>query len=135
MRCRCSKKPGAIQEIESAQFSAPLEQLEGGKMQAWGEKPQRHGVVTGDIVGFVPGGKAPAALSSTLTYAANYEYESKPGTAASAKTPMGKAPAYHRGELRLRVEIEHSRPLRVRRELLAAPRGRAITGRASRRRP
>jgi hypothetical protein len=61
-------------------------------MQAWGEKPQRHGVVTGDIR-FVPGGKAPAALSSTLTYAANFEYDSKLGTAASAKTPTGKAPA------------------------------------------
>ena len=52
-------------------------------MQAWGEKPHRHGVVTGDIVGFVPGGKA---LSSTLTYAANYEYESKPGKAPAALT-------------------------------------------------
>jgi hypothetical protein len=91
--CRCSKKPGAIQEIESARFSAPLEQLEGGKMQAWGEKPQRPGAVTGDIVGFVPGAKAPAALSSALTYGANYEYESKPGTATSAKTASGKAPA------------------------------------------
>ena len=95
VRCFClrSKKAGAIQEIESAQFSAPLEQLEGGKMQAWGEKPQRYGVVTGDIVGFVPGGKAPAAHSSSLTYAADYKYESKPDTAASAKTPTGEAPA------------------------------------------
>ena len=62
-------------------------------MQAWGEKPQRPGAVTGDIVGFVPGAKAPAALSSALTYGANYEYESKPGTATSAKTASGKAPA------------------------------------------
>ena len=92
-------------------MDAAQEQLEGGKMQAWGEKPQRHGVVTATLSGSSQGERPRLPFPVLrLTYAANYEYESKPGTAASAKTPMGKAPAYLRGELRLRVEIEHSRP-------------------------